>query len=477
VFGFLLGLIPAQAAPPRIDAILSPTPGATNVSVPPTLAVTVSDPDTSKLSVTFYGRLALTNAPGPDFTIVVLPDTQFYSASYPATYQAQVDWIIANRTNLNIVYVAHVGDIVDGGDTLPAQWLNATNAMYRLESPVRTGLPGGIPYGVVPGNHDHTGGTTLYNTYFGAAHFAGRSYYGGNLGGNNQSHYDLFSAGGLNFIALFADFSSTAGEVNYTTVDAWANSVLATNADRRAIVVSHCILAANGSYDGSRSPSIYADLKGNTNLFLMFCGHNTGEALRTETYQGRTVNICLSDYQGLANGGNGWLRTYQFSPSNNVIHVKTYSPTLLQYDTDAGSQFDLAYSMTNSPAPWQTVAVVTNVPSGSTASAVWSNLPPATACEWYVAVSDGAQATNGPVCSFTTTRVGSRPNVLGISVPAGGPATIRFTGFTGFAYNIEASTNLLDWRNIGQVTAATNGLIQFSDPDTPKYPVRFYRSP
>ena len=73
VFGFLLGLIPAQAAPPRIDAILSPTPGATNVSVPPTLAVTVSDPDTSKLSVTFYGRLALTSAAGSNFTVVVLP--------------------------------------------------------------------------------------------------------------------------------------------------------------------------------------------------------------------------------------------------------------------------------------------------------------------------------------------------------------------------------------------------------------------
>ena len=138
-----------------------------------------------------------TRPPAADFTIVALPDTQFYSRNFPKIFQAQTDWIIANRTRLNVVYVAQLGDLVNDGDKFPAQWLAATNALYRLESPALTGLPEGIPYGVVPGNHDHVGGTKGYNASFGPEHFAGRKYYGGHFGTNNQNHYDRFSTGGF----------------------------------------------------------------------------------------------------------------------------------------------------------------------------------------------------------------------------------------------------------------------------------------
>ena len=73
-------------------------------------------------------------APAADFTIAVLPDTQFYSRKYPQIFQAQTDWVIANRTRLNIVYVAQLGDIVDGGEKFPEQWLAAM------------GLAGPTPY-------------------------------------------------------------------------------------------------------------------------------------------------------------------------------------------------------------------------------------------------------------------------------------------------------------------------------------------
>ena len=50
--------------------------GATGVSTPPTLAVTVSDPDNNPLTVDFHGRRVSGTA--RDFTIVALPDTQHY---------------------------------------------------------------------------------------------------------------------------------------------------------------------------------------------------------------------------------------------------------------------------------------------------------------------------------------------------------------------------------------------------------------
>ena len=147
----------------------------------------VSEPGVGNLTVTFFGRPAANL--GPDFMIAVMPDTQCYSANIDggttAMFTSQTDWIVSQRAASNIVYAAQLGDIVNYGDTnhdgtpdYNGEWLNATNALYRLENPLTTGLPNGIPYGAAVGNHDEspngdaTGTTTFYNQFFGTAHFA-----------------------------------------------------------------------------------------------------------------------------------------------------------------------------------------------------------------------------------------------------------------------------------------------------------------
>jgi hypothetical protein len=285
-------------------------------------------------------------APTADFTIVALPDTQLYSETFPQIAAAQTDWIVANREKLNIVYVAHLGDITNQGDEKPEQWANAADALYRLEDPAATRLPSGIPYGVVPGNHDHAGGTSQFNKFFGADHFSGRSYYGGHYGKDNNSHFDLFTAGGLDFIVLYIDFDFD--KPDYAPIDAWADSVLKANADRRAIVVTHDLLAINGSFD-PRGRAIYDNLKSNPNLFLMLCGHNHGEARRYDTFDGRTVATCLSDYQSWPEGGGGYLRLYRFSPAENLVRIQTFSPWTGKFQTNPASQFEFGYRMDPGP--------------------------------------------------------------------------------------------------------------------------------
>jgi hypothetical protein len=68
-----------------------------------------------------------------DFTIVVLPDTQHYSQRYPTTFTNQTQWIVNNKDALNIVYVAHEGDIVNTASSTE-QWNNAVAAMSLLEN-------------------------------------------------------------------------------------------------------------------------------------------------------------------------------------------------------------------------------------------------------------------------------------------------------------------------------------------------------
>ncbi|KAJ3172341.1 hypothetical protein HDU87_007937 [Geranomyces variabilis] len=82
-------------------------------------------------------------APTP-FVIAVLPDTQYYSESYPEIYTNQTQWIVANAAARNIKFVIHEGDITNLNT--PAQWKNAAKSMSYLTAgngskPTHTGNP------------------------------------------------------------------------------------------------------------------------------------------------------------------------------------------------------------------------------------------------------------------------------------------------------------------------------------------------
>jgi hypothetical protein len=390
-------LVTYSAGSPALPVLVAPADGSTGTSTSPTLHVTVTDPDNDSLTVRFYGRADNATAQ-PDFTIIGLPDTQNYTAESSGgsnvLFKGQTQWVAANATSRNIVYVQHFGDVTDHGN-VEVEWKRADTAMATIETPAP-----GIPYGISIGNHDQVGGTGLYNQYFGTARFAGRSYYGGSFGTGNESSFILFSAGTLQFITL---------NLNYTTPMSptllhWADSLLKAHSDRRAIVGSHSIIGTgNPASFSTEGQAIYDSLKDNANLFLMLCGHVPGEGRRSDTYNGHTVHTVLADFQSVTNGGNGWMRLFEFSPANNLITVKTYSSALNQYDTDATSQFTLDYNMQSSgPEVFQLLGTVGPVASGSPAQMVWPALAPETRYEWYASVSDTVSTTVGPTWSFTT---------------------------------------------------------------------------
>jgi hypothetical protein len=97
---------------PNPPALVQPADSATDFSTSPTLKVTVTDPDSDPMNVSFYGRAAGETA-GEDFTLIALPDTQNYSTAYPVVFNSQTQWIANNKTAQNIVFVTHLGDIVN----------------------------------------------------------------------------------------------------------------------------------------------------------------------------------------------------------------------------------------------------------------------------------------------------------------------------------------------------------------------------
>ena len=365
--------VTVDTSSPDVPVLVAPAADATGESTSPTLTASVSDPNGDPLQVTFHGREV---SPTSEFTVVVLPDTQLYSESYPEIFTAQTQWIADNRASRNIVFATQSGDIINVyADT--NQWGRANTSMSILD--------GNVPYGISPGNHDEptAGINENFNQYFPYARYEAEAWYGGHYGTVNDDSFQLFSAGGVDFIILHLDFCPSA------EVIAWADSVLEAHADRKAIITTHGYIDASGNravHSCTDTSYIWNDLiVPNDNVCLLFCGHVAGEYTRTDVVNGRKVHQLLADYQGLSLGGSGYLRTLRFVPAENKVYVETYSPYLDAYQTDANSQFTLDLPL--SPE-YAILGTSDGVPSGSSTSISWANLSPSTQYEWYVTATD-----------------------------------------------------------------------------------------
>ncbi len=295
------------------------------------------------------------------FSIIVLPDTQRYSQYYPGILINQTQWIIDEGSNLNVVFVSSLGDLVQNGDSI-SEWENFARSMKILDE-------GGIAWEVLPGNHDFEsdGSLSNYNIFFGIGNFSGKRWFGGSYpNGTNNNNFAMFSEGDYDY--LFFSFQYHPSDL----VLAWANDTIAQYPNRRVIVATHDYLDLNGErrhegnhiWDGFVAPNA-------NQVFLVLSGHMHGEARRADYVNGYKVHQLVADYQDRPNGGNGWLRILEFHPSEDKILVKTFSPYLQNYETDFDSQFWLDYDVKNS-----TVTSPTPIPNQSPKSTDSPTLSP-----------------------------------------------------------------------------------------------------
>lgn len=293
-------------------------------------------------------------APKGTFSIVVIPDTQHYRgrgtkaeplSRDPVTnpiFDAWTDWIAANLERQRIVFVSHVGDIVDKNNV--EQWSVAQRCMDKLH--------GQVPYGIAVGNHDMStasGDSSLFQRFFSNSRFEAFPWYGGCYenstgaparSGNNANSVQLFEAAGLEFVALHLECNAP------DDVLAWADSVLERHCNRCAMITTHMGLGplekpeiARDFFDAPKGRMRWKKChggRGNTpqqmwdkcfrkhqNLFMICYGDQSRtQALRqTTTAEHRNaVHELLSDY-----GINGF-RVMRFVPARDLIEVRTWDP-------------------------------------------------------------------------------------------------------------------------------------------------------
>ncbi|MCX7824480.1 MAG: metallophosphoesterase [Verrucomicrobiae bacterium] len=334
----------------------------------------------------FFARAAesvLSPAPEGSFSIVVIPDTQHYlgrgTKAQPTStnevtnsvLDTHTRWVVDNLQRQRIVFVTHVGDLVDRN--VPDQWAVARRCMDRLHNRV--------PYGIAPGNHDmkDDGNTSLFQAHFGAARFAGMPWYGGAfnhpgdpaISGNGANSFQLFSAAGMEFVILHLECNAP------DDVLAWAGGVLDTHSKRRAIVTTHMglgplqkpkrpedfVTAPKGRMQWKKTHGACGNtpqqmwdkcFRRHANLFLILSGDQSRtQAMRlvSTNDHGKPVHEVLSDYMQDRDGY--WLRICRFLPAANRIEVKTFDsrdgrlcPGTKLLPDAAQHQFSIACEMT-----------------------------------------------------------------------------------------------------------------------------------
>ncbi|WP_235736619.1 LamG-like jellyroll fold domain-containing protein [Nocardioides alcanivorans] len=271
--------------------------------------------------------------------------------------RVQNEWIAANKDDRKIKYVANTGDVInshvsgndvrfdpdaiDPGDgtsvydyttsdgAVPGAKEQVKNEFLAIRSVQEALWNSGLPNQMIAGNHDNRSGThngplspfaaffdaTTYYDQAAGAWPADASYHTMDevtdaetgavvsRGADNSNNYVLFSAGGLDFVAVGLSYGVTQEESD------WADAVFKRYSDRNGILITHGYLSASAEPDG-RGAKLGADgsklydevVRTNDNVFLVLGGHFHGIGTNVDAIPGAKVSNkvvqLLADYQG-----------------------------------------------------------------------------------------------------------------------------------------------------------------------------------
>lgn len=298
------------------------------------------------------GSGTLPPLPTGAFTLVVIPDTQHYTglgckgkleSDDPVAnthLTAQIDWILANREKENIVFVTHVGDIVEKNRA--EEWAIARQELDRLR--------GVVPFSLTVGNHDmeSDGDARLFQKSFPAERFAEFPWYLGcyehdkkdqHVSANNVNSAQRFSAGGIHFLHLSLECNAPDDVLE------WADGLMKSHPDDRVIVTTHMDLGVikkpksdKGYIEDPKGRMEWIKIHGKrgnsgedlwkklfrhqSNLDLILCGDQsrvTALRLDTPAEDGHVVTSLLSDYMS-----EPVLRLMRFRPDKHTIEVVSW---------------------------------------------------------------------------------------------------------------------------------------------------------
>lgn len=323
-------------------------------------------------SQTEYHKPELENK--ESWTMIMIPDIQNYvkwGRNQPIL-NLMTKWIEENIDTLNIQMVTVVGDLVqnneklardyDGDQSTQRQWEAAAGAFNCLD--------GKVPYIAATGNHDYSidikgNRTSRYNEFFTVdKNFLNAKYLVQNARDEQRqqtlanSAYELKNMHGKDYLFMTVEYAPR------DTIVTWAKNIAAMEQykNHRIILTTHRYLSRTDELDkkevkwlfwkpyqvdgkilkqsgislpnSNNGQQIWEKLvKPSSNIEMVLSGHISGEGYKKGTNDfGKPVHQILFDAQSMGgggrngNGGDGWLRIFEFFPDNKTVKVRTFSP-------------------------------------------------------------------------------------------------------------------------------------------------------
>jgi hypothetical protein len=269
------------------------------------------------------------------FSIAVMPDTQLEVHKLSDTrFRERSQWLVDHRSELDLRFVTHTGDVVDWDTPDHFQTTMASEALRPLEQ-------AGIPYSLSIGNHDTqatgVGGsardpahtheqqrdTSTFNAFFTASRYG--AVRGAFETGKVDNVYSTFTAAGDDWLVLNLELWPRIGVVT------WAKQVVATHPNTNVIVATHSYLTSTyGIYSGhdygDTSPQYLFDnlVKVYPNIKLVFSGHVGIAGSRTDV--GIHGNKIVSYLQTFHSPETNPVRLVEIDTATNSLSTRIYAP-------------------------------------------------------------------------------------------------------------------------------------------------------
>ncbi|MDH2426567.1 carbohydrate-binding domain-containing protein [Sphaerisporangium sp. TRM90804] len=294
-----------------------------------------------------YARMESPSTSDDDttFSFAVMPDTQQEVLNARDTrFRHRSEWLAANRSELDLRFVTHSGDVVNWDTPDHSQYAIAQDAMRPLEEAK-------VPYSLAIGNHDTqatgVGGsardpsrtrelvrdTTVFNRYF------TRERYGAVEGwfedGKVDNSFSTYEAGGTRWLVMTLELWPRVEAVD------WAKEVVASHPDHNVVVVTHDYIDGNGNIErsagyGATSPQYLFDnlIKQYANVKFVFSGHVGIAGNRVDT--GVHGNKIYTFLQTFHSSTTNPVRLVEIDTAADALRTWIYAP----YTNESYTQYD-----------------------------------------------------------------------------------------------------------------------------------------
>ena len=280
------------------------------------------------------------------------------------------DWIVENKNSKKIEYVFGVGDITEWKNTVEWTWdhefTHAKNHITKLDA-------AGIPYALVPGDHDEANRYNGYYTQDGTRDYSKYNSYVGDLladrvsgyyaEGEYASYYINFNVGDTQYMLLALEVAAPNRVLD------WANEVVAAHPDRRVIITTHSFMYSDGTrvgtddegthnYTGADGENVRNNgeqmwdefVKLHSNIVMVLSGHIVSSDLvwrQDKGVNGNTVTQILVNPQYM-DPNYGMVCMLYFSEDGSDVQAEWISTGPNEYNMGYPSyKIDYLYKMKN----------------------------------------------------------------------------------------------------------------------------------